>query len=399
VKALRLLAQRLGVTAEYLETGTDLGDQARREWRLSEAELELRLGDDPRAVERELQGLLAEARQVDDEASVLRALTGLGFAAAHDGRHRETIELLEQVVTGAAISPATHPDVYATLARSYATVGPERKAVDLFERCLVELREREPEDVAAYVRFATYLSYALSDVGDLPRARAVLDEALAHVDDATDPYSRVRVYWSQARLADIEGNHAQAQAHIRRAIALLDLTEDTLHLARAHLLYAESTLAEGRPDKSTSLLATAERLFGSRPETKDRVWLLVLQGQRSLLVGDAAGAADSAREALKWVGEDDPELRGRVETVLGRALSSLGNRAEALEAFERARSLLSSGDHRYLIQLLDHWSSVLEEEGKLAEALSLARRASRLATGRLQPDEDGSAAALTSRSL
>src|SRR5436853_6737864 len=43
VKALRMLAQKLGVTPEYLETGSDLGAGELRELRLAEQELRLRL--------------------------------------------------------------------------------------------------------------------------------------------------------------------------------------------------------------------------------------------------------------------------------------------------------------------------------------------------------------------
>src|SRR5205809_4201165 len=42
VKALRMLAKKLGVSVEYLETGQDLRDSEQRELRLLDAELELR---------------------------------------------------------------------------------------------------------------------------------------------------------------------------------------------------------------------------------------------------------------------------------------------------------------------------------------------------------------------
>src|SRR6476660_10432063 len=43
VKALRKLAQKLGVSVEYLETGRDIREVDDRELRLTDAELELRL--------------------------------------------------------------------------------------------------------------------------------------------------------------------------------------------------------------------------------------------------------------------------------------------------------------------------------------------------------------------
>src|SRR5204862_6908091 len=46
VKALRELARKLGVSVEYLETGSDLRGVDERERRLADAELELRLAGD-----------------------------------------------------------------------------------------------------------------------------------------------------------------------------------------------------------------------------------------------------------------------------------------------------------------------------------------------------------------
>src|SRR5438128_7381267 len=45
VKALRKLAPRLGVSVDYLETGSEIGNDQRLELRLSDAELALRLAD------------------------------------------------------------------------------------------------------------------------------------------------------------------------------------------------------------------------------------------------------------------------------------------------------------------------------------------------------------------
>src|SRR5207302_2856331 len=55
VKALRMLAARLEVSVEYLETGREIGDAEQRELKLSDAELELRLADDITSAERKLE--------------------------------------------------------------------------------------------------------------------------------------------------------------------------------------------------------------------------------------------------------------------------------------------------------------------------------------------------------
>jgi len=58
VKALRTLAQKLGVSAGYLETGSEIDGRESRELRLADAELQLRLGE-PGSARVELETILA----------------------------------------------------------------------------------------------------------------------------------------------------------------------------------------------------------------------------------------------------------------------------------------------------------------------------------------------------
>src|SRR5438105_15712537 len=62
LKALRILARKLGVSLENLETGAGVSEAQERELRLADAEPELRLGDDLRAAEQSFQSLLVDAR-------------------------------------------------------------------------------------------------------------------------------------------------------------------------------------------------------------------------------------------------------------------------------------------------------------------------------------------------
>src|SRR5207253_5803284 len=95
VKALRKLAQKLGVSVEYLETGRDIRDVDDRELRLADAELELRLTDDFAATGSKLEKILTEALAAGDTASAVRARVALGLAAAQRGNHLEAVERLE----------------------------------------------------------------------------------------------------------------------------------------------------------------------------------------------------------------------------------------------------------------------------------------------------------------
>src|SRR5262245_62097732 len=54
VKALRMLAKKLNVSVEYLETGRDLRESEERELQIADAELAIRLGDDTSDAEQRL---------------------------------------------------------------------------------------------------------------------------------------------------------------------------------------------------------------------------------------------------------------------------------------------------------------------------------------------------------
>src|SRR5438094_7633999 len=66
VKALRMLARKLGVSADYLETGSELRDTDARELKIADAELEVRLAEHPEEVEAKLEALREEAVAAGD---------------------------------------------------------------------------------------------------------------------------------------------------------------------------------------------------------------------------------------------------------------------------------------------------------------------------------------------
>src|SRR5919198_5338695 len=87
VKALRVLARKLEVSADYLETGMDVREEHARELRLVDAELELRLAEDVRPLEPKLRELLDESLAAHDAHATVRARLALGTVAARLGSY------------------------------------------------------------------------------------------------------------------------------------------------------------------------------------------------------------------------------------------------------------------------------------------------------------------------
>jgi tetratricopeptide (TPR) repeat protein len=381
VKALRMLARKLGVSADYLETGSEIRDTDERELRIADAELELRLaGSSPEAEDR-LARLREEALTAGDLMAASRAGIALGLAAASAGQYAQAIERLQHGLELAPVSPSLRPDVFATLGHAYSASGRPDRAVELFEKCLADLRDLDTDDRAAEVRFTTYLSYALTDLGDLAGAQTVLDDALERAEVVTDSYSRVRLYWSLARLNDVRGRSAAALHCIRRAMALLEVTDDTLHLARAHLLCADILMAQDRHDAAGRHLALAEQLFGPQAEALDLTNLRRDQAKHAVRIGNGEQAVTHARDAIELAGEENPHERGNALWALAEGLALTGEPDDADAAFRDATKLLEEHGHRRdVVEAHRSWGKFLRRSGREDEALEVFERAADLAS-------------------
>src|SRR5436190_8536938 len=230
VKALRRLAANLGVTADYLETGSDLDGSAVRELQLAQLELAVRLGE-RRGVHDALAAVLADSLAAGDNGAASRARVAIAQLALEDGRAQDAVDVLDEPSKGEPFLPGDRVETYVNLGRAYAAVGRTNEAAELFERCLAAV-EAERADPALEARYATLLGSALSDTGDIARAEDAVRSALDRVEETGDPYLRVRQYWSAARHAQAEGRESAALSKVRRAVALLEATDDTFHLAR-----------------------------------------------------------------------------------------------------------------------------------------------------------------------
>jgi tetratricopeptide (TPR) repeat protein len=377
VKALRMLARKLLVTPEYLETGSDLQRVQLRELRLAELELRLRLDGESDLAE--TRAILQEAEAEADTVAVVRARIQLGFAASAAGDYGGTIAELTRVVESELVSPASRPDVYATLGYALAAAGYGERAVRLFEGALAELALLEPDNRAGEVRYTTYLSYALTDLGELDRARSVLAEIWSRTDPSDDRYTRIRLYWSLGRVALEADKPLAALDNFRRAIALLEATEDATHLARAHLASAEAALGSDDADAAQAHLASAERLLARPPGRADLACVRRTQALLSLHAGAPGEAVVLSGEALA-LSQDFPREHARAWFVAAQARAELGQTGAADEAFaEAVRLLAQHGSSREHAEALRSYGRYLRTHAREREALDVFEQAAEVA--------------------
>jgi tetratricopeptide (TPR) repeat protein len=251
--------------------------------------------------------------------------------------------------------------------------------VALFEGVLRQVSELEPVDEGLRVRFTAYLSFALTDAGELARAQAVVREVLSDSSVHVDPYTRVRLYWSLGRLSIEEAKPWAALESFRRAVALLETTEDTLHLARAHLNCTQALIDAEDLAQATSHLEEAQRLLGSFPSDDDLVVVRLMGATLAARRGDYDAAYGHAEEGL-LLARGLPNEQGQLWWALAEARAGAGDPG-AEEAFQTARELLRThGTVREHTNLLRSFGRYLRASGRDAEALDIFEQAAEVAS-------------------
>jgi transcriptional regulator with XRE-family HTH domain len=376
VRAIRLLARRLGVTPEYLETGVDIAPVEELELRLTDAELGLRLGDHSADARHALEAVLKEAQRAGETDIAVRAQIALGLSSLAAGAQREAARYLATAVASPLTSPGTHTNVYISFSKALRFLGRADEAAEMLENALDDVGSQSPEAAGVRLRLATYLSYALTDLGQFDRARAVLEDIDAGV--ALDAHRQVTIHWSLARLAYMEGQPRAALREIRRAINLLDHTEDSLELARAHLFAAEVHLWAGNVLAAERHLALAARLESLAADARDLGALHSCQALAYARRGGferAAGLIDRAREELA----DAPAEQGLLWLTQGLLEAARDELEAAARSFEQAiAALAASSMHREAAAVCREWSQLLRDGGRLEEAAEIANRAAEL---------------------
>src|SRR5215211_4086048 len=379
----RKIASRLGVSAEYLATGRELPPAGDRELRLGDAELRLRLGD-PGAAEEAIREVLADARAVGDAPVAHRALVALAIAADRRDRPREVVELFEEVVESERPPIVDAPEVYALLGRSYDALGEVARAASLFTRCLTELRGAESVDPILCVRFATHLSTALADAGDTAGAERALADALARADAVTERYTLIRLYWSLGRFYAERGPASRALDYVRRAIALLEATEDTFHLARAHQLAAPILLDRASAPAARRHLDRAESLLGVQCAERRRRASEHRAGQaraRARARRRGSSAAAGRRRARRARDRRLARARKRLAGTRRRPRSRGRARARGARLPRRGAGRSDQGADRFLADTYRGLGKFLRTRGRDEEALDAFERAADLAAG------------------
>jgi tetratricopeptide (TPR) repeat protein len=367
LQLLRELGRQLGVSEDYLATGSEI--QGEPGGALVEAEVALRLNELDEA-ERVYSSLL----EGGSTARRAEALSGLGQIAFRRGEPRTAIALFEEALTVFSPSDANHPDLADSLGRSYAMVGELESAIGVFERYRESAAQRN--DTFQTIQFSVLLAHALIDSGNLGRAEELLGSAIALGSGSESPSVRAQLFWSQSRLHAERGDPVTAARFARSALEILRLTEDTYRTARAHQLLAHLELDRGNAQEALDLLKEGWPLLEASANGLERAQYRLEEARALARLGRSEEAAALAMQISGLIADAHPEDAARSYSVLAGVFADLGDRGRARELYELAAELLEPRNpNRFLIDVYSRLADIAESEGRKEEAYELMKKA------------------------
>lgn len=367
LQLLRELGRRLGVSEDYLATGSDTRPQS---FLLLEAELALRFDDLARADEL-YRDALAQAVRPAERAD---AEEGLGQLAFRNGELRDAIGYFERALVASGADEWERPALAESLGRAYMFAGEIDPAVAIFERCLVEFEGRG--DRIAALRFACLLCYALSEAGQFARAEEVVARALAEGRESFDPYMRARVYWARAKVLADQGDVEGASPYAHQALAALKLTEDLHYTGIAHQLVGRIELERGRAAEALEYLTQGWPLLERSGSPIEQALFRAEETLALARLGRTDEAAEVGAKVTALLGDADPGEAGRVYLILAEVSRELGDEVEA-----EARYLLSverlerQPPARDLVDAYAKLADLMEAKGRSEDAYAYMKKA------------------------
>jgi tetratricopeptide (TPR) repeat protein len=367
LQLLRKIAARLGVDAEFLATGVAREHPFPSE--LVEADVALRMDDLDMARDLYERALKTSA----EPRAQAEALGGLGRLALSRGDPSQAVDSIEEALRLEPSIASASPGLIRTLGKAYAEKGELESAIGVFERAASAAAEAD--DLLEQVRCEIWLANAHIDSGNFGQAEELLGGALARTPPSDDPAHRARIYWSQSRLHTLKGNQDAAARYARKTLELLELGEDVYNTARAHRLLAFIANERGHAQEALDEVHHGLSLLGGDAGPVETAQFRIEEARALVLLGRSDEAAATAMTIQGLLADAEPDDAGRAYTVLGDVYRQLGDNARAREIWELAAEQLEPDPNPYIGDVYERLGTLLEEEGRTAEALQMLKRA------------------------
>lgn len=309
--------------------------------------------------------------KAEDDQKALKYFTAIAEKATAMSAHAEAIAALEEARRhGEKLSAETRDQTLLWLAvrQAYSLhfLGRRQEIVDLLTQQGSKLERVSDRSLCAEYYF--WLGFAHAWLGHRKEALLHLNQSLAEANAASDRAIAGRVHRALATEFLYSGKPlAEAIAHGRQAVTLLEQTEDRFWLSQALFTVSYCCIFSGDFD---SALQAASRLneFGDASGiNRAQANAAMLAGLAYAMRGDADMAVELCQRALD-VSPDDFET-AFILACLGRACLEAGDLTRAVESLEKA---VSMADRVRSVQFLAWFRTILGEAYLAARAFEKA---------------------------
>ncbi|MBA3843471.1 MAG: hypothetical protein H0X39_12830, partial [Actinobacteria bacterium] len=304
------------------------------------------------------------------------AIAGLGQIAFRAGDHTNAIALLKEAVDLNGGKAITDPGAVDSLGRAYASAGSRELAIALFESAVTECKAADAP--LEQLRFSILLANALIDNGAFADAERTLAEVIQIAERLPDPIMSARVLWSQSRLHGLRGEAPLAAKYARRALDILERTEQTTYVGMAYHLLAFAEIESGQGDQALETLARGRALFGGELTKAGDARFSIEEARALVLTGQVNEAARAASVAFELVDELSPGDRGGAYVALGDVFRASGDLGRARMLYEQGLELVLEHNRGRALEAGRKYADLLEADGDTAGALRVLRLATDL---------------------
>jgi transcriptional regulator with XRE-family HTH domain len=366
--ALQFFAGRLGVQVEHLISDREGA------WTRLEADLRLAAGDWQAAVDA-YEALLEDAASPTTRAELL---VGYAEGLSRLGRAAESVRAASEAASLLRAQGRHSRAAWAIYWQSSALYELEQgdQAASLLTRLLDEIAAGLVVEPDLPVRALIALAVIATRDEQPERGLAYLEQARARIAELDDRKHAMFLFSLALGYREL-GDYEAALSTGGQSLAMFRASDAEVEAASIQNELALVYLALGSLDLARSHAAEAHATFERRADTRWLAHVTETEGQIALAAGDVPGALDRSGQAGR-LADASGDRKAAIDALLlgARARRALGELDEAAATLERAAALAESFGRRGQLQaVLGEWSDVLAEQGDMAKAYAVSRRA------------------------
>lgn len=376
-RLLGALAERAGTSLEKLLGGLNTDQRGEVRLELDYAELELRSGAAAQALDR-LTAVTDRLEQLRDDSLATEARLITARALEGCGRLDDAITALEDLVARGD-GDGFWLRASISLTRCYRDSGDLARATAVGDTALARAEEWGLGGSDEAILLAVTTASAYFERGDVRHAVRMCRRASDGAEEMGSRRAKASAYWNASIMESVQGRVQAAIPLARHAVELMEAANEHLSTALLHTNLGAFMLALDPPetDQAIAILTQAQaELEWSEAGPAERGENELSLARARFLTGETEEAQRILQETLAAIGDSAPLLRARGLVLAGQIAFDRGEVGRARDHYgEAIYALTGAGADRRAAQVWFELGVLLDDIGDPAGARDSYRRA------------------------